>query len=257
MVKWALLANAVLIFVVMSAAWLVARRRQRLDTVDAAWGLAFIVPASLAFGLQWQLSTVVAAVLVYIWSIRLTTHLIDRNRARPDDPRYKAFTKKWRGEFWQRAYFSVFLLQGALVWLISLPVILSVGKPRGTALVWVGAGLALWILGFVIEAIADRQLEVFRRDPTHHGHSLQTGLWRYSRHPNYFGELLQWFGIAVVATSVHDGWIGFAGPIVLTLLIVFISGIPPIETRRQHDKEYQAYRRRTSMLIPWRPKRAA
>jgi steroid 5-alpha reductase family enzyme len=115
-------------------------------------------------------------------------------------------------------------------------------------LTWLGAGL--WLVGFVVESVADRQLAAFIKDKSNKGKVLDTGLWRYSRHPNYFGELLQWWAIGLIAAQTAYGWIGFAGPLLLTILIVFVSGIPPIENRRRDNPAYQDYKRRTSRLVP-------
>ncbi|HET9174254.1 MAG TPA: DUF1295 domain-containing protein [Candidatus Saccharimonadales bacterium] len=254
MVTRVLLWNALFLLLLMSTAFVVARQRKRLDTVDTAWGLAYIVPASLALGFQLQASTIVIGIAVYIWAIRLATHILERNRHRSDDPRYQELSKKWGGNFWLRAYVSIFFTQAVLVWLVSIPVVMATNTPlrHGTVLVVLGA--LVWVSGFLVEAVADRQLRIFLQDKRHHGHTLQTGLWRYSRHPNYFGELTQWYGIALIAASVRFGWVGFIGPVLLTILIVFVSGLPPIERRRQRDAEYQTYKRRTSALIPWLPK---
>jgi steroid 5-alpha reductase family enzyme len=115
-------------------------------------------------------------------------------------------------------------------------------------------GTALWFAGFTIESLADRQLRKFLANPDNKGKVMDQGLWRYSRHPNYFGELTQWWAIGLIALQVHNGWIGLLGPLTLTVLIVFISGIPPIERRKKSDPEYAAYMRRTSPLVLWFPK---
>ncbi|HET7320176.1 MAG TPA: DUF1295 domain-containing protein [Candidatus Saccharimonadales bacterium] len=254
MLSWLLVANAIAILVVMTGAFLVAKKRQRLDTVDSAWGMAFAVAAAVSAGYEFNLRTVLLLVLVDIWAVRLTAHLLDRSRHSKEDPRYKELSKKWKGNFWLRAYFSIFVVQGVLVWIISLPVAMAVGKSTGSAALFTILGVAVWLKGFVIEALADRQLALFRKGGKNKNEVLQTGLWRYSRHPNYYGEITQWFGIGLIACAAHNGWVGLAGPLVLTLTIIFISGIPPIEKRRAADLKYQEYKRQTSVLIPWRPK---
>lgn len=246
--------NALLLFIYMTLWFLAARARKRLDTVDTAWGLAFVVVAWSVTVQQANSRSLLVAVLVSVWGFRLAYHIWRRNQGRGDDRRYIELSHKWRGNFWLRAYFSVFLLQGALVWLVSLPVVLASGVTI-SGLGWLGvAGLVVWLIGFLFEAVADRQLANFMRLK---GQSkvLQTGLWRYSRHPNYFGELTQWWGIGLIALQARNGWIGFIGPLTLSILIIFVSGIPPIERRRQKDLEYQAYRQRTSPLVPLPPRR--
>jgi steroid 5-alpha reductase family enzyme len=253
-----LLFSAFLLFVFMSLAFAVARFRKRLDIVDTAWGLGFIVASEATIGVNTNTRSALLSVprlLVIIWGLRLASHIYNRNRRRKDDPRYEELTRKWRGNFWVRAYFSIFLLQGALIWVISLPLAMLAGAALDT---WnwgsiADAGFALWLIGFTIEVIADWQLSAYLR-LTNRPKVMSAGLWRYSRHPNYFGELTVWWGIGLIGLSVPYGWIGLLGPLTLSLLIIFVSGIPPIERRRQKDPEYRAYQKITSPLIPLPPR---
>ena len=250
-----LAVNATLIVLYMTAYWLVARWQKRLDTVDVAWGLGFVL---LALSVYIQLPadrTRVVATLVTIWGLRLAFHIQSRARKRGDDPRYVELAKKWKGDFWLRAYFSIFLLQGALIWIISLPIALAsrrivVASPSH----FLAVGIIIWLIGFFTETIADAQLSQFLAGKNH-PKVLQTGLWKYSRHPNYFGELLQWWAIGIIALQASLGWIGLLGPLTLTILILFVSGIPPIEKRRAKDAAYRDYQRRTSVIIPLPPKK--
>jgi steroid 5-alpha reductase family enzyme len=243
-----LIQSALVLVIYMSLGYSVALVRRRLDTVDAAWGLGFVLIAWLVELQASSLRSLIITLLVSVWGLRLSTHIWRRNQGRADDPRYHELSRKWRGNFWVRAYFSIFLLQGALVWMIGLPVVLA-SQPQLSGLGWLTvAGGLLWLIGFIIEAIADNQLAGFLHAPDR-PKVLQTGLWRYSRHPNYFGELLQWWGIGIIALQASYGWLGLAGPLTLTILILFISGIPPIERRRQKDPAYRDYQRRTSPLV--------
>ena len=254
MLKGLLFADLLAALLCMTAAFWVARERKRLDIVDLVWSPTFVIIAAIVAGYEFTWRTVLVLVLVDAWAIRLVSHLSDRAKSRKDDPRYKAMSRKWKGNLWRQAYLRVFLFQGLLVWLISLPVILAAGKSTGASALFTVLGLAVWAQGFVVEAIADKQLKAFVSGGTDKGEVLQSGLWRYSRHPNYYGEISQWFGIALIACSAHNGWIGLLSPLVLTATIVFISGLPPIEKRRRGNLEYQEYKRRTSPLLPWFPK---
>ncbi len=249
-----LLINAGLLFLYMTVWFLLARKRRRFDTVDAAWGGGYALAAWAVAVQVPSTRTFVIAVLVTIWSSRLTRHIASRSRKAGDDPRYVAMAEKWKGNIWLRAYLSLFLTQGFLIWLIGLPIVLAAGDLlSGWAwLTWLGA--AIWASGFVIESKADSQLAAFLSKKPAKGSVLSDGLWRYSRHPNYFGELVQWWGIGVIALQVSYGWIGLAGPLLLTILIVFVSGIPPIEKRRKDNAAYQEYKKHTSPLIPWFPR---
>jgi len=256
MVVRILVVNAVLLAAYMTLCFGLARARGRLDTVDTAWGLGFVLAAWSAYIQHASPRGLLVAVLVSVWGLRLSYHIWRRNRGREDDRRYREISRKWRGNLWRRAYMSVFLLQGGLVWLVSLPVVMVTGA-KLVGLGWLSAaGTAVWLLGFTFEAVADYQLAGFLRAKDR-PKVLQTGLWRYSRHPNYFGELTQWWAIGLIALQTSYGWIGLAGPLSLSLLIIFVSGIPPIEKHRQKDAEYQAYQKRTSPLIPLPPRRAA
>jgi len=254
MIGKTLLIDAALLFVYMTLAFGAARARRRLDTVDTAWGLGFVLVGWLAYTRQPSGRGLLIALLVSVWGLRLANHIWQRAKRRGDDPRYAQLTQKWRGNVWQRAYLSIFLLQGALIWMVSLPIVTATGRQLN-GLGWLSAaGALIWLLGFTIEVTADRQLSTFLSQKDH-PKVLQTGLWRYSRHPNNFGELTQWWGIGVIACQASYGWWGLAGPLTLSWLIIFISGIPPIEKRRQKDSEYQAYQHRTSALIPLLPRR--
>ncbi len=245
-----LLLNAILLVVYMTLWFVVARGRRRLDTVDMAWGGGFVVAAWLVVMQQAEFRTVVVAILVSLWGLRLFRHILRRARKSGEDSRYAEMAKKWHGNVWANAYFKIFLLQGALIWVVSLPVVFVAGKSldHWSWLLWLG--VAAWLFGFVFESAADRQLANFISNPKNKGHVMQSGLWRYSRHPNYFGEITQWWAISVIALGTSFGWIGFVGPFALTLLIVFVSGIPPIENRKKSDPKYREYMQHTSSLIP-------
>lgn len=243
-----MLINAALLLAYMSLWFVAARLRKRLDTVDIAWGLGFVVVAWASALLRHSTRSWVIAVLVSIWGLRLASHIYRRAKTKKEDPRYEDLARKWKGNFWLRAYLSIFLLQGLLIWVVSLPIVMATNHQlRDWSWLTVAGGL-VWLTGFVIEAVADRQLAGYLRLPKK-PKVLQKGLWKYSRHPNYFGELTQWWGIGIIALQAHRGWIGLLGPAVLSVLIVFVSGIPPIEKRRAKDPAYRAYQKKTSPLI--------
>lgn len=237
----------------MSAWFLVAKSRKRIDTVDVAWGLGFVL---VAWATLWQspsFHSVLIANIVTVWGIRLAYHIYSRHTFTKEDRRYIELSKKWKGNFWTRAYVSIFLVQGALLILVSLPITVASNTGIST-LHWLSyVGVILWSAGFVIETVADKQLSDYLKRKNRPA-VMQEGFWRYSRHPNYFGELLQWWSVGIIALQVSYGWLGLIGPATLTILIVFISGIPPIERAKRSDKQYQVYRRKTSPLIPMPPR---
>ncbi len=227
-----------------------------LNTVDAAWGSGFALVAWLVAIQQPSARSLLIAVLVSVWAARITNHLVRRVFSSGEDPRYAELSAKWQGNFWLRAYVTIFLLQGVLVVLISLPVTVAAGGAQLDNLGWLSVlGAAIWAVGFGIEAAADRQLRDFIANKPPKGAVMDQGLWKYSRHPNYFGEMVQWWAIGLIALQVSYGWIGLLGPLTLTYLLLFVSGIPMIENRKKNDPPYRRYMQRTSMLIPLPPRK--
>lgn len=241
--------NALLVVLYMSAWFLVAWKRHRIDTVDIAWGGGFVLVAWATLLQAPSFRNQLIANIVTVWGIRLAYHIFSRHKGRGNDPRYIELSRKWKGNFWLRAYLSIFLVQGLLVLVVGIPITVAANQQL-EGLAWLSlAGTVIWSLGFVIEATADYQLSEFlklKKRPK----ILQTGLWKYSRHPNYFGELVQWWAIGIIALQVSYGWLGLLGPLTLSVLIIFVSGIPPIERAKAKDKDYQAYKKQTSPLIP-------
>lgn len=250
-----LLANLTAVLLYMSLWYLVAHKAKKLSVVDVAWGSGFALIAWLTVWQDSSARSILIAILVSVWALRITNHLARRVfGGTKDDPRYEQIASKWRGSYWLRAYFSIFLLQGVLVWLISFPVMFATSDQHADLAILSVVGAALWAIGFGIEAAADRQLRDFVNYKPNKGKVMDQGLWRYSRHPNYFGELLQWWAIGVIALQTSLGWIGLVGPLTLTILIVFVSGIPPIENRKKSSPAYAEYMRRTSKLVPLPPR---
>lgn len=250
-----LLVSAVILLVYMSVAFLFAKKRDQLNVVDVAWGGGFILLAWSTYVQMQAPRTLLVAVLVTLWGLRLMGHLGKRVKTGKDDPRYLELKKKWKGNVWLRAYLSVFLLQGLLVLIIGLPIVMTAGDLLGHTAWAVYTGAVIWFIGFTIERLADAELAEFVKNRKSKDAVLDTGSWRYSRHPNYFGELTQWWGIGIIALQTSWGWIGLVGPLTLTILIVFISGIPTIEKKKKQNPAYAAYMKRTSPLIPWPPKK--
>lgn len=255
MVLRILLVNLIVVLLFMSLVYLLARARRRIDTVDIAWGLSFIVGAWAVLIQQPTGRSWVVAALVSIWGFRLAWHIYSRSKRHGDDPRYKKITEKWQGNIWLQAYPRIYLVQGVLSWLVSLPIIMTASIPIAGWEWLIIAGTIVWTSGFIVESISDRQLRRYLAQPSR-PKVMDKGLWSYSRHPNYFGELVQWWGIGIIALSTQLGFIGLIGPALISYLIIFVSGIPPIENRKKQDPDYADYMKRTSSLLPWPPKRS-
>jgi steroid 5-alpha reductase family enzyme len=239
----------------MSAMFAVGRRIHRYDIVDIAWGLVFIVVAvtSLLFNQNTQLASLIVCSLVVIWGVRLSSHILRRVRSTTvEDKRYVEMRKKWQsGNEDLAIYFRIYVTQALLAMIISLPVIvINVATVEVSSALLI-VGVLLWTVGFSIEAIADKQLRHFIQNPQNKGHVMTSGMWRYSRHPNYFGELTQWWAIGLIALALPFGWIGLIGPIIISYLIIFVSGIPLTEKAFAGRNGWSQYKRQTSVLIPW------
>jgi len=197
------------------------------------------------------------ACLVSAWGLRLGGYLAYRNLGKGEDYRYVAMRQKAGGRFWIVSLFKVFLLQGFLLWVVSLPV--QVGQlpstPEGIGPLAL-AGAAVWAAGLFFEAVGDAQLARFKADPAHRGLVMDRGLWRYTRHPNYFGDFLVWWGLYLVALEGPGTWWTFVGPLLMSFLLIRVSGVAMLEktigTRRPG---YAEYVRRTSAFFPLPPRR--
>ena len=224
---------------------------------DVAWGLGFVLLSWTSFFLSGSPGSRgrLVCVLVSIWGLRLAWHIHARHRGKPEDFRYLAWRREWGRWFYARSYAQVYLLQGALLFLVALPVLVINRNPGGALGFLEVVGVCVWLFGFLFESVGDEELARFARDPHNHGKILQSGLWRYTRHPNYFGEVVQWWGIWLVAIGVSGGWFSIAGPLTITLLILQVSGIPMLEKKMAENPDFAEYRRRTSVFVPWIPKR--
>lgn len=228
---------------------------KRNDVADVAWGLGFVLLAWMSLFLADSVSIrgVVVCTLVSVWGIRLAWHIHTRNKGKKEDYRYAEWRTLWGKWFYLRSYFQVYLLQGALLFLVVMPVLIINGNAGAELGVLDFVGVAVWIVGFFFEVVGDAQLARFIKNPANKGKLMRSGLWQYTRHPNYFGEVTLWWGIWLIALSVPQGWVGVIGPIVITFLILKVSGIPMLEKKMEENPEFAEYKKRTSMFVPWPP----
>ncbi len=220
---------------------------------DIAWGLGFVLLSWTAFFLSsvQGLRGFLVCLLVSIWGLRLSWHIHSRNKGKSEDYRYKQWRLEWGKWFFLRSYFQVYILQGFFLFLIILPV-LYIHKNDGGALGLLDAlGIAIWCFGFLFESIADAQLAKFLKNPANKGALMQEGLWGYSRHPNYFGEVTQWWGIWIVALSLPGSFFTVVGPLTITFLILKVSGVPMLEKKMAENPAFAEYKRRVSIFIPF------
>ncbi len=247
-------SNAAVTIIAMTALWLVSVKLKDASIIDPWWSLLFLAIA-VRSAVDAPITPTKVALLscVAIWSLRLSLHLFVRSIGKPEDPRYAQFRKKYGpSRYWWVSLFQVFWLQGALALFISLPlqVAASSAIQRSIGISDI-IGIGLFVIGFGIESVADHQLARFRRDPTHRGRVLDAGLWRFSRHPNYFGEALLWWGFWCFAISENFGWATIVAPALMTFLLVRVSGVTMLDAHLLATKpQYADYIRRTSGFIP-------
>jgi len=252
-----LLLNAALLLSGMALLWLLSLALRNASIVDIFWGLGFILVAgaSVAWNRQFHARAIVMTCLTVVWGLRLAGYVALRNHGHGEDRRYTAMRQAHGASFWWWSLFSIFILQGVILWIIALPlqaVIAEPSEPFGSPLDILG--LALWIFGFGFEAAGDWQLARFKADPQNKGRVMDRGLWRYTRHPNYFGECCLWWGIFCLALATGAWWT-VVSPILLTILLLKFSGVGLLEsTIIERRPEYAAYQQRTSAFVPWRPR---
>jgi steroid 5-alpha reductase family enzyme len=246
--------NLILVLAMMLCLWAASLILKDASIADIFWGLGFVVVAWISFarGGGYLPRKILITILVTLWGLRLAYHIGRRNRGRGEDLRYRAWRAKYAQQFWWVSLFTVFGLQGVLLWLVSLA--LQAGQipslPAGPT--WLdGLGLLVWIVGFVFEAVGDRQLARFKSDPENKGKVMNRGLWAYTRHPNYFGESLMWWGIFLITLSTGQWWT-LISPLVITFLLLKVSGVTLLEkTIVDRRPKYRDYKERTSAFIPW------
>jgi steroid 5-alpha reductase family enzyme len=253
------LEGGLLVLAAMTVVWLVSVRLRDAGIADVFWGLGFAMLA-VFYALSFDGSaarTALVTTLASIWGGRLALHILRRSRGKPEDPRYAAWRKAAGESFWWRSYFTVFLLQGFLMWIIAAPLAIaeSSALPAGLT-IWDGIGTAVWVVGFLFETIGDAQLTAFKADPANRGKVLDSGLWAWTRHPNYFGDALVWWGFFFIALSVPGGLWTIFSPVLMTFLLVRVSGVSLLEKGMRETKPgYAEYVATTSAFFPRPPRR--
>lgn len=252
-----ILYSVMVVFVYMNLIFIFALVRKRNDIVDIAWGLGFICLAWINFFMQpgYTPRILLVNALITLWGVRLATYIGGRNAKKTEDFRYVQWRKDW-GKYWVvRSYFQVFMLQGFFMLLIASPIFFLQTRPQ-SGLNWLdGIGFALWIIGFFFQAVGDKQMSNFKEKQENRGKIMTSGLWSYTRHPNYFGEVAMWWGIFFIVVSVAPIWQALISPIIITFLLLKVSGIPMLEAKYKDNPEFQEYAKQTSAFIPWFPKK--
>ncbi|MCX6732482.1 MAG: DUF1295 domain-containing protein [Candidatus Roizmanbacteria bacterium] len=246
---------ALLLFGYMTVWYVVGLILKRNDVADIAWGLGFVIFCWISlFISEITVRGILVSALVTVWGVRLASHIYLRNRNKPEDYRYQTWRNEWKN-FYLRSYLQIYLLQGLFLYFIALP-FLFINKSAVSGITILDiVGILIWFIGFYFESVGDSQLKQFVSNPENKGKIMDQGLWRYSRHPNYFGEVTQWWGIFIIALSVPFGYLTVIGPLTITILILFISGIPLLEKKREGRVDWEKYKKQTSIFFPLPPKK--
>jgi steroid 5-alpha reductase family enzyme len=244
--------------VMMTILWIVSIIVKNVSIVDLFWGLGFVLTAGFYFLKTdgFETRKIIILALVSIWGLRLSFYLAWRNIGEGEDFRYREFRRKYGEKYWWVSFFQTFLLQGVLMSIISLPLL---GAQYYGLHVRLGIidyiGIVLWVTGLFFESVGDLQLAKFKSDPLNKGKVMNRGLWRYTRHPNYFGDSAVWWGFGLICIATGS-YFPFIGSVIMTILIIKISGVGLLEKSLKEKKpQYKTYIEKTSAFIPWFPKK--
>lgn len=243
----------VTIFIYMVVLYTIAQAIKDNSIVDIGWGMGFVVTSLVLAALTKPLldKHILILLIILFWGIRLSVHIFMRNKGKEEDFRYAAWRKEWGKKAPWIAFYKVFMLQGLVMWVVAIPVIIIFAGNQGGIGIAEIAGLLVFLAGFLTETIADQQLLKFKKQPGNKGKIITTGLWKYSRHPNYFGEALLWWGIFIVSAGTQYWWAGVISPIIMSLLLRFGSGVPMLEKKYRSREDFIKYAEKTPVFVPF------
>jgi len=252
-----ILFSGIALLIFMHIAFLVGLAKKNNAIIDSFYGLGFVVVVWTAFILMstYTLMQIITTSLVTLWGFRLFLYVTIRNWGKPEDYRYQAMRKRWGDKVIPKSYTKIYLFQGLIIFLVVFPA-LFINVSETTHLNWLYIiGVVIWAIGFYFETIGDYQLYKFKKNPNNKGKILDQGLLKYTQHPNYFGEVTMWWGIFIIALFVPFGYITIFGPILITFMIIKVSGIRLLDKHFEKDDKYADYKKRTSVFFPWFPKK--
>lgn len=247
-----LLPAMLMIFVYMSSVFLLALILKDNSIVDIFWGIGFILLTILSLWKSdsFDAKKIIVGMMILIWGLRLSIHIFLRNKGRGEDFRYANWRRTWKN-FVLRSFLQVFMLQGFFMLVIVWPVLhINHGSSVEFGMIDI-FGILIFLTGFIFEVIGDFQMKAFKKDPANSGKIITTGLWKYTRHPNYFGEALLWWGIWLMAVPVIDGIYTILSPLVITWLLRYISGVPMLEKKYEGRADWEEYKAKTPVFVPF------
>lgn len=244
-------AATVLVFMIFM--FILAQLLKNNSIVDIGWGIGFILITTVLLIIKESadLKEIVLAAMILIWGLRLSLHIFVRARGKGEDFRYAQWRKDWGQNAVLYAFVKVFILQGLIMILIAFPIIVEFSSNNDSLNLFSFIGVLTFAFGLFFESIGDFQMYCFKRNPVNKGRIITSGLWKYTRHPNYFGEAVLWWGIGIFTVGSDSWLISFIGPITLNLLLVFVSGVPLLEKRYEGNMEWEKYKKVTPAFIPF------
>lgn len=248
-----LLFSALIIGAYMTSIFVWAQIIKNNSIVDIAWGMGFVILSlSLGFFITgFENVSLILTALILIWALRLSGHIFLRNYKQAEDFRYANWRRQWGKNAVWMAFWKVFMLQGFFMWILSIPIILTFHQAPVSINAWHIGGVAVFACGWILETVADSQLSRFKKNPKNKGRLCTSGLWSLTRHPNYFGEALLWWGIWLFSIPSGMAWLSLLSPISITWLLRYVSGVPMLEKKISTHPDFEAYARKTPVFIPF------
>lgn len=248
-----IVTSAITIFVFMVFMFVIAQIKKNNSIVDIGWGIGFIlISVSLLLTVNpLDAKDLLISAMIVVWGSRLAIHIYMRAKGKPEDFRYAQWRKDWGEKAVVYSFFKVFMLQGAIMLFVALPIIIVFNSFDVQLTLLSFSGLIIFIIGFLFESIGDYQVFCFKKNHENKGKIITTGLWKYTRHPNYFGEILLWWGIGLFTVGSDLYWIAFIGPLLINFLLVKVSGVPMLEKKYEGRADWEEYKKVTPALVPF------
>ena len=250
---------SIIVIIYFTIFFIVAQIKKDNSIIDIAWGLGFVLIAltTLLINKNSGDRQIIITILTAIWGIRLALHIFIRNLGRGEDYRYKDMRERMKNNYFINTYFKVFLVQAFFMMIISIPIIFINSSPASSLNIIDIIFIIIWLIGFVFESVGDLQLLIFKKNPDNKGKIMRYGLWKYTRHPNYFGETVQWWGVFLLSLISPISILTIISPITITTLLLRVSGVSLLEKKYKDNVEYQDYVKSTSSFIPSIPKKSS
>jgi steroid 5-alpha reductase family enzyme len=252
-----ILLSALILIIFMIIAFIVGTLKKDNSVIDVFYGLGYIVLiwSGLFLSNTFPPRKIIITSLVTLWGLRLAIYILIRNWGKPEDYRYQAIRKKMGNNVVLKSFGRIYMFQGLIIFLVGFPELFATTSVN-MKVSWLDlVGTLTWILGFYFEAVGDFQLRRFLKNPVNKGKILDQGLWKFTQHPNYFGEVTMWWGLYLMVINVPWGFVTIFGPIIINFMIIKVSGVRLLNKRFEKDDKYTDYKKKTSAFIPWFPKK--